>query len=64
MAIERLSIDEIIAHCERHTERCERARSREFYETEELHDYYMKEYWEHRQVAEYLKELKERRAQG
>ena len=58
---ERLSIDEIIAHCERHIERCEKARGKWFYENADMSSVFMKEYWEHRQVAEYLKELKQYR---
>lgn len=56
--MERVSIDEIIAHCERNVERNEKAMSKERFETGDMSSWFMKEYWEHRQVAEYLKELK------
>ena len=63
--MERMTIDEIIGHCERHTERCEVYSSRmQLEETPVGDSNYMKEYWEHRQVAEYLKELKQYRALG
>ena len=62
---ERLTIDEIIGHCERHTERFETYSSRmQLEETPVGDSNYMKEYWEHRQVAEYLKELKQYRELG
>lgn len=65
--MERLTIEEIIAHCERNTERYERTKSREQFETEDMSSWNMKEYWEHRQVAEWLKELqafKDKQEQG
>ena len=55
--MERLSIDEIIAHCERNVQRNEKTMSKEQFETNDMDSWFMKEYWEHRQVAEYLKEL-------
>ena len=61
---ERLTIDEIIAHCERVVGRKEEINSRDFFETRDMGHYPMKEYWEHRQVAEYLEELKQYRAIG
>lgn len=54
----KLTIDEIIGHCERKTEQYERFYKREYLETMPLTSSAIKEYWEHRQVAEYLKKLK------
>ena len=56
--MERLSIDEIIAHCKREVTIAERTLGREIFETGNMDASFMKLYWEHRQVAEYLKELK------
>lgn len=55
----KLTIDEIIGHCERKTEQYERLFGKERLETTPLISSTIKEYWEHRQVAEYLKKLKE-----
>lgn len=57
--MEKLTIDEIIGHCERKTEQYERFYKREYFETTPLISSTIKEYWEHRQVAEYLKKLKD-----
>lgn len=57
--MEKLTIDEIIGHCERKTEQYERLFGKERLETTPLISSTIKEYWEHRQVAEYLKKLKE-----
>lgn len=57
--MERLTIDEIIGHCERKTEQYERLLGKEWFETTPLTTSVAKEYWEHKQVAEYLKKLKE-----
>ena len=54
----KLTVDEIIEHCERKTEQYERFYKREYLETMPLTSSAIKEYWEHRQVAEYLKKLK------
>lgn len=62
--MERLSMDEIIKHCKRHTEREEKQSSMEELETGSMEPVFMKEYWEHRQVAEWLAELKEYRSFG
>lgn len=51
--MERLSIDEIIEHCERKT-KIEESVGVEFLETTSLTDS-IKEYWEHKQVKDYLK---------
>lgn len=59
--MERLSIDEIISHCESRVKVKECIVPSEVYETMPIDNAYAKEYWEHRQVAEYLKELKEYR---
>lgn len=58
---ERLSIDEVIAHCNRRVERFESFSSRENCENWSIDSQYGKEYWEHRQVADWLEELKEAR---
>lgn len=58
--MERLSIDEIIEHCERKTKLYEEVGKCIDFETTELTDA-IKEYWEHKQVKEYLEELKELR---
>jgi hypothetical protein len=55
--MERLTIDEIIAHCKRIVRKKEALNGRDFFETESTGHYPMQEYWEHRQVAEYLEEL-------
>ena len=55
----KLTIDEIIGHCERKTELYEQMVGKERLETTPLISSTIKEYWEHRQVAEYLKKLKE-----
>jgi hypothetical protein len=57
--MEKLTIDEIIGHCERKTEQYERFYKREYLETMLLTSSAIKEYWEHRQVAEYLRKLKD-----
>lgn len=57
--MERLTIDEIIGHCERKTEQYERLFGKERLETTSLISSVIKEYWEHKQVAGYLKKLKD-----
>ncbi len=57
--MDKLTIDEIIGHCERKTEQYERLFGKERLETTPLISSTIKEYWEHRQVAEYLRKLKE-----
>lgn len=57
--MERLTIDEIIGHCERKTEQYERVFGKKCLATTPLTTSVVKEYWEHKQVAEYLKKLKE-----
>ena len=56
--MERLTIDEIIKHCDRKTEMYEKACDIKYLETTDMNNS-IKEYWEHKQVAEYLKQLKE-----
>ena len=57
--MERLTIDEVIEHCKRHTERMENHSGRtQLEETPIGNSNIMKQYWEHRQVAEWLEELK------
>lgn len=59
--MERLTIDEIIGHCERKTEQYELFLGKERLETTPLNSSVVKKYWEHRQVAEYLKQFKKYR---
>lgn len=56
--MERLTIDEIIEHCDRKTRIYEKACGVKYLETEFMGNG-IKEYWEHKQVAEYLKKIKE-----
>lgn len=57
--MERLSIDEIIAHCERKVERIGKYNNgANTIESASIDLPIVKEYWEHKQVSEYLKELK------
>lgn len=56
--MERLTIEEIIEHCKRKVEIIEKIFNPEILQKEDMHLGFMKEYWEHRQVAEYLEELK------
>lgn len=64
----RLTIDDVIGHCNRHTERTEKHMSRETLENMPIEENsFIKEYWEHRQVAEWLEELqayKDKEEQG
>lgn len=53
----RLTIDEIIEHCDRKTEMYEKACDIKYLETTTMNNP-VKEYWEHKQVAEYLRKLK------
>ena len=58
--MERLTIDEVIAHCKRHTERMENHSGRmQLEETPIGNSNIMKQYWEHRQTAEWLEQLKD-----
>ena len=58
--MERLTIEEIIEHCKRHTERMENHSGRmQLEETPIGNSNIMKQYWEHRQVAEWLEQLKD-----
>lgn len=56
--MERLTIDEIIEHCDRKTGMYEKACDVKYLETAFMGNG-IKEYWEHKQVAEYLRKLKE-----
>ena len=58
--MERLTIDEIIEHCERKTKFYEEVGKSIDFETIKLTDA-IKEYWDHKQVKEYLEELKKYR---
>lgn len=62
--MEKLRIDEIIDHCNRKVKWWEKLISREKFENRDANDSSDREYWEHRQVAEYLKELQQYRAIG
>lgn len=55
--MERLTIDEIIEHCDRKTKMYEKARDIKHLEITMNNS--TKEYWEHKQVAEYLRKFKE-----
>jgi len=54
----RLTIDEIIGHCERRTNQYDEFYGAGYFDNAPLEDACTKEYWEHKQVGEYLKELK------
>lgn len=56
--MERLTINEIIEHCDRKTRMYEKACDVKYLETTTMNNS-IKEYWEHKQVAEYLRKLKE-----
>lgn len=55
--MERLTIDEIIEHCDRKTRMYEKSCDIKYLETTTMNNP-VKEYWEHKQVAEYLRKLK------
>lgn len=59
--MERLKIDEIIEHCKRQRDRYEQLNGINTLENSDISHTFIKEYWEHRQVAEYLEELKKYR---
>ena len=54
--MERLTIEEILDHCKRKTEMYERNVKADYLDTAPMINS-VKEYWEHKQVAEYLEEL-------
>ena len=56
--MERLTIDDVIEHCKRKTEKYENLNGVNILETADISLSFIKEYWEHRQVKEYLEELK------
>lgn len=56
--MERLTIDEIIEHCDRKTGMYEKSCDVKYLETAVMGNG-IKEYWEHKQVAEYLRKLKD-----
>lgn len=56
--MERLTIDAIIEHCDRKTEMYEKACDVKYLETTVMNNP-IKEYWEHKQVAEYLRKFKD-----
>lgn len=55
--MERLTIDEIIEHCDRKTKMYEKACDIKYLETTMNNS--TKEYWEHKQVAKYLRKFKD-----
>ena len=55
--MERLTIDEIIEHCDRKTGMYEKTCDVKYLETAVMGNR-IKEYWEHKQVAEYLRKFK------
>lgn len=59
--MEKLTIDEIIGHCNREARMYEKACDIKYLETTAMSNL-IKEYWEHKQVAEWLEELKSYRA--
>ena len=63
---ERLTIYEIIEHCKRKVRKIESMFRKEHLESDHcgVADIIQKEYWEHRQVANYLRELQQYRAIG
>lgn len=56
--MERLTIDEIIEHCDRKTGMYEKTCDVKYLETAVMSNG-IKEYWEHKQVAEYLRKFKD-----
>ena len=60
----KLTIDEIIEHCKRKTARYEHLNGVKELENADISNNFIKEYWEHRQVAGYLEELQQYRAIG
>ena len=56
--MERLTIDEIIEHCDRKTEMYEKVCDIKYLEKTTMNNP-IKEYWEHKQVAEYLRKFKD-----
>lgn len=59
--MERLTVDEIIEHCERKTKKFEISISATELEKADISLNFIKEYWQHKQVKEYLEELKKYR---
>lgn len=60
--MERLTIDEVIAHCQRHTDRVERSAAVLVFKEGNMPETAKKQYLEHKQVKEWLEELKEYKA--
>ena len=63
---ERLTIEEIIQHCKRQVQKIEKMFKKDHLENDDcgVADIIQKEYWEHRQVANYLEEIQAYRAIG
>ena len=55
--MERLTLEEIIDHCKRKRELLEKYTRNRYFETAPIENNIVREYWEHKQVAEYLQEL-------
>lgn len=60
----KLTIDEVIEHCETHIEVGERVFTKEELNIEPFMNNSIKQYWEHKQVAEWLRELEQYRVLG
>lgn len=60
----KLTIGEIIEHCKRKIARYEQLNGIKTLENADISNSFIKEYWEHRQVAEYLEEIQQYRAIG
>ena len=56
--MDKLSIDEIINHCNRQVSSMEERCGKATLENSDISSSFIKEYWEHRQVAQYLEEFK------
>lgn len=60
----KLTISEIIEHCKRKTARYEQLNGVKELENADISDNFIKDYWEHRQVSEYLEELQQYKTTG
>lgn len=56
--MERFTIDEVIEHCKRKVAYCEKLQGKQSLENSDIEKTIVKEYWEHRQVGEWLETLK------
>lgn len=60
----KLTISEIIEHCKRKTARYEQLNGVKELENADISNNFIKDYWEHRQVSEYLEELQQYKTTG